>query len=196
MKIYFTLISILLVFNVYAINCPIENYLENSQDAEMIFIGKVSDLVGDFVQFRIYEIFKGDQKDEIQVEIPTFFEKLVLDDFWLIYLYKSENGKLGLEPCGGAKNMKNPGGLSSIYAPNPPPECLSEKSFLFWQHINRVIVIQDFQMELSYLGRKKADWKYNDQLPKEMATSSFLKYGLVISNLVLIFVLLWVLRKK
>ncbi|MFD2034520.1 hypothetical protein ACFSKL_06955 [Belliella marina] len=107
-KIISTLILSFTLLEVFPINCPIVNYVENSEVAELIFIGKVKDLTADSVQFKIYETFKGEVKEDVMVLIPTFFEKLKLDDLWLVYLYKSENGDMVLEECGGAKNFSNP----------------------------------------------------------------------------------------
>ena len=75
----FTLILVFAIQTASAINCPLRNYVENSVVAELIFIGKVKDLTEDSVQFKIYETFKGEVKEDITVLIPTFFGRGIFD---------------------------------------------------------------------------------------------------------------------
>ena len=196
MRIYLTGIITILALEVSAINCPILNYIEQSEDAAMIFIGRVNNLTEKSVQFRIYETFKGSFQDEITVTVPPFFEKLNPDDYWLIYLYKSEGGELVLEVCGGAKNFKSPIAISNMYLLEPPPIDLDEKSYVFWMHINRLILLQNLQMELTYLGRKKLDWVSTRDIPSRISEPSVLILTLVLANLAMILLTIALVLKR
>ncbi|MCH7410701.1 hypothetical protein MM239_14935 [Belliella sp. DSM 111904] len=192
----FTLILVFTLQTASAIDCPIVNYVENSEVAELIFIGTVKDLTADSVQFKIYETFKGEVKEDVMVLIPTFFEKLKLDDLWLVYLYKSENGDMVLKECGGAKNFSNPIGLSNLYLPEPSSVDLDENSYQNWMHTNRMIILYDFQMELSYLGRKKLDWKHGIETDNDIDKPLFLLYCIVVINLLLLGLIFLLLLKR
>lgn len=194
MRIILGFILFLLSWPAIGSNCPLVSYMDNAEKAEMIFIGKVDDLVGDSVQFKIYEIFKGSQRDVVTILIPDFFEKLILDEFWLVYLYKSENNELVLEECGGAKNFKMPIGLSNMYFPVPPEIELDDKSYAFWMHINRLRILDDLQMELSYLSRKKENWIIKLKVGNNEV--NILEYGLILSNLLLVIIIILIIRTK
>ncbi len=135
-------ILILFTVNSYCCDCKIISKVDQFNNSDFVFLGKITTVRADYFEVKVIEVFKGKIKSTIKSFINNCLIYPTEGEVWLLYVKSNDGNEFDISQCGNSRSFNKPHIYTISNIPPPPPNSNNYLIYLFSDSYYKMALIE------------------------------------------------------